>query len=306
MINTVDQASDLFVFQATQRITYSTKKPVPIKEVIIALQGLEGVLKPVPLVLRELTGIEIERSEFLIQSLQAGSLIEDVVVKFFFGDKDRLNDFVKRLGEKQGMRAVVLSAIVAGVAVYGLHWASGQKAAPMIEATNSVIIQNGAGVMNVDPQVFQAAIERAAGGNKRAVAESALRLTAPVRADPASAMLIASDAQAQQWLEISHQAVVEAPARIELEPNERVEELTAVQLKVRATNLDSRKQGWAGKLGVRDERLPIELDPSVAESDLFGRESVWVDAALVFREKGHSRELKPARIYVRKVYSEAP
>lgn len=162
----VDKEGGLFVFQATQRITYSTKKPVPIKEVIIALQGLEGVLKPVPLVLRELTGIEIERSEFLIQSLQAGSLIEDVVVKFFFGDKDRLDDFVKRLGEKQGMRAVVLSAIVAGVAVYGLHWASGQKAAPMIEATNSVIIQNGAGVMNVDPQVFQAAIEKAAGSKQ--------------------------------------------------------------------------------------------------------------------------------------------
>lgn len=98
----VDKEGGLFVFQATQRITYSTKKPVPIKEVIIALQGLEGVLKPVPLVLRELTGIEIERSEFLIQSLQAGSLIEDVVVKFFFGDKDRLDDFVKRLGGKAG------------------------------------------------------------------------------------------------------------------------------------------------------------------------------------------------------------
>ena len=72
---------------------------------------------------------------------------------------------------------------------------------------------------------------------------------------------------------------------------------------VRATDLDNRTRGWAGRLGTREERLPIELDPSVAEAELFGRTSVRVDAALVFREKGRSRELKPARIYVRKVHA---
>ena len=297
------EGDEVYVFQTTHRIVYNTRKPVPIKEVIIALQGLEGLLKPVPQVLETLTGVKIERGEYLIQSLETGSLVEDVLIKFFFKDKAKLDEFVEKLGDKKGMKALVLTAVVSGLAGYGLHWAAGQKAAPTIQATNSVIIQNGAGALNIDPKVFEAAIAAAASGNKKAIAESALRLTAPVRADPGSAITISGIAAPEQSaLTIPYAAVAEAPARIELEANERLEEFKGIDLKIRATNLDSRKQGWAGKLGPREERLPIELDPSVSESELFGRTSVKVDAALVFKEKGRSRELKPARIYVRQVH----
>ena len=299
----VGDGEEMYVFEATQRIVYNTKKPVPIKEVIIALQGLEGILKPVPQVLKALTGVEIERGEVLIQSLETGSLIEEIVIRFFFKDKAKLEEFIDKLGATKGMKALVLTAIVAGLAGYGLHWAAGQKATPTIQATNSVIIQNGAGAMNIDPKAFEAAIAAAASGNKKAIAESALKLTSPVRADPDSSITISGSADPDQTaLSIPYKAVAEAPARIELEPNERIEEFKGVELTVRATNLDSRKQGWAGKLGPREERLPIELDPSVAESDLFGRTNVKVDAALIFKEKGRSRELKPARIYVRQVH----
>lgn len=298
--------AELFVFQLSQRIVYNTKKPVPIKEVIIALQGLEGLLKPVPKVFSTLTGVEIERSEFLIESLETGSLIEDIVVQFFFKDRARLDEFIAKLGDRKGMKAGVLIAVVAGLTGYGLHWAAGQRATPTIQATNSVIIQNGAGALNIDPKVFEAAIVAAASGNKKAIAESALKATSPVRADPGSSMAISGPLAVDgPAIVIPYAAVAEAPARIELEPNERVEEYKGAELTVRATNLDSRKQGWAGKLGTREERLPIELDPSVSETELFGRERVKVDAALVFKEKGHSRELKPARIYVRKVHGAA-
>lgn len=297
----------MHVFEEKQRIVYNTKKPVPIKEVIIALQGLEGLLKPVAHVLQELTGVKIDRSEFFIQSLETGSLIEECIVRFFFKDKARLDEFVQKLGEEKGMRAMVLTAAVVGLAGYGLYLATGSKPAPTIQVTNSVIIQNGAGAMGIEPKAFEAALVAAASGNKKAIAESALKLTSPVRADPGSAITMSGgSAQAQDCLSIPYEAVAEAPARIELQPNERVEEFKAAELEVRAANLDSRKQGWAGKLGTRDERLPIELDPAVSESDLFARTRVQVDAALVFKEKGHSRELKPARIYIRKVYPQRP
>jgi hypothetical protein len=49
--------------------------------------------------------------------------------------------------------------------------------------------------------------------------------------------------------------------------------------------------------------LPIELDPSVFEADIFGKTEVDVAAALIYKEKVKSRELKPSRIYVRRVFT---
>lgn len=292
-----------YVFQTTHRIYYNTKKPVPIKEVIIALQGLEGLLKAAPAALTLLTGVDVAGGEYLIQSLEAGSLTEDIIVRFLFKDRAGLDAFIDKLGGNKAVKTAVIAAVLAGLAGYGLHWATGQKSAPAIHATNSVIIQNGAGALNIHPDAFKAALESAASGNKKGIAESALKLTSPVRADPDSSVSFGSpQAPEESSAVISYKAVAEAPAKIELEANERVEENEGAVLEIRATDLDSKKRGWAGRLAPREERLPIELDPSVSEAEIFGRTKVRVDAALVFKEKGRSRELKPARIYVRKVY----
>lgn len=301
---TAANSDDLYVYETTHRIFYNTSKPVPIGEMIIALQGLEGVLKLVPKAFEGLTGIDIKGSEFLVQTIESGSLLEDVVIKFFFKDRQSLDAFVEKMGENKVVKTTVITAILAGIVGYGLAQAMGSKAAPSITATNSVIIQNGAGTLNMSPETFQAAL-RASISDKKGAAESALKLIGPARAQPGSSIFMGSDIQSstrEAGVEISSAAIAEAPARIELEPNERLEEYANAKLAIRATNLDSKRVGWAGKLGTREDRLPIELDPSVLESDMFGRQEVQVDAALVFKEKGRSRELKPARIYVRKVH----
>lgn len=293
----------LYVFEAVHRIYYNTKKPVPIKEIIIALQGLEGVLKSVPEAVALATGIAVVGGEFLIQSIETGSVIEDIVVKLVFGDQAHLDAFITKIRGNKPMHAAFISAVIAGLVVYGVTKAVGDKQPQTsIHATNSVIIQNGAGSIDITPEAFQAAIAEAV-KDKRSTAESALKFIAPARADPGSTISFDPDPSGVEppGAELSASFVKEAPARIELRPNERVEEFAAADLIIRATNLDSKKTGWAGKLGHRDERLPIELDPSVDERDLFGRDKVRVEAALVFKEKGKSRELMPARIYVRKI-----
>jgi hypothetical protein len=88
----------LFVYEASHRITYNTKKAVPISEVIIALQGLQGMLSSVPAVVTGLTGIEIERSAFNLQAIESGSLIEDIFVQFFFKDRAALDAFIAKAG----------------------------------------------------------------------------------------------------------------------------------------------------------------------------------------------------------------
>lgn len=169
------------------------------------------------------------------------------------------------------------------------------KPAPSITATNSIIIQNGAGSLNISNEAFSAALTDAV-RDKKGVAESALKFIGPARMDPQSSVEFNSQ------IIIPPSAIAEAPRKIELEANERIEEHTNTTLTIRATNLDSKKSGWAGRLGNRDDRLPIELDPVVRQEDIFGRSAVQVDAALIFKEKGRSRELKPSRIYVRKIH----
>jgi hypothetical protein len=304
---TASRQPELFTLEVTDWVVYNTSKSVPIREAIIALQGLEGLLKPVPAVLSALTGVEIDGAEFVIQSLESGSLIEHIAVKFFFKSQAELDAVLEKLGDKKGMKALVIASVVGGLAGYGLHAATaGTKTAPAaIQATNSVIIQNGAGVLNVTPEAFQAAIAGTVAGAKKKVAESSLKFTAPVRADCGSVVAFGVHDSAQangSMLAIPYAAVAEAPPRIELEANSRIERYTRVPLAIRAADLDNKKRGWAGRLGVREERLPIELDPEVSEAEMFGRETVRVDADLIFQERGKSHELRPTRIYVRKVY----
>ena len=295
-----------FVYTETQRIFYNTKQPVAIHAVILALQGLEGLLKPVPAILATLTGVEFAKTQFLIESLGSGSLWEDVAVRFYFHDKAGLDAFVDKIKAVPGVKPVVTAAVVAALVGLGLQWASGGKPAPAIQATNSVIMINGAGTFNVSPEVFKSAVESAAKGNQKSIAENALKATVPVRSDAKSSVTFGAATQdAADLLTIPHNAVAEAPPRIEFEPNERVEKYTNTALEIRATDRDSKKRGWAGRLGTREERLPIEIDPAVSAADMFGRETVKVDADLIFREKGKSGELKPVRIYVRKVHSPA-
>lgn len=290
-----------YVWETSHRIFYNTPNPVPIKEIIAALQGLEGVLKVLPKAVTELTGIEIAETQFLVQSLETGSLQEDLIVKFFFGDKDKFDAFVERMGQNKVVKGAVIAAIIAGLIGYGAAKLTSPSAAPNITATNSVIIQGGAGALNISPEVFAAALDRAAAKEKKAVAESAIKFMAPAQAQPGSSISVGGIDTSEQTFTFSAASVAEVPKRLELEANERIEEYKNTRLIIRATNLDSKKSGWAGKLSQREERLPIELDPSVSEADIFGKQELQVDAALVFKEKGRSRELKPARIYVRRV-----
>lgn len=300
-MNDVLQQGDFFVFRTTHKIIYNTNKPVPIREIILALQGLDGVLKFVPKVVAGITGCEIDGGEYLIQSIESGSVIEEIVINFLFKDRAGLDAFVAKMGNNKVIKTAVISAALGALILYGFQLASPSKAGANITANNNVIINIGAGEVGLTPDAFTAMV-KAAVGDKKGLAENALKFVGPARADPGSMVSISDPAAiASSKIEISAAAISETPNRIELQANERIEEFKHVQLTIRATNLDSKKTGWAGKLGDREDRLPIELDPSVSENDIFGREKITVDAALVFKEKGRSMEMKANRIYIRQV-----
>lgn len=287
----------MYVFQTTHRIHYNTEKPVPIKEMIIALQGLEGLLRLLPKLASGVTGVDIEHGEFHVKSIESGSLTEDIIVSFFFKDRAAMDAYIVKIGGNRIVKTVVIAALLAAAVAYGLHLVAAQPA-PNITASNNVIINIGAGEVKLTPEAFEA-IVRTVVSDKKDVAQNALKFVTPSRADPRSSVTFGEPTE--RTIEISASAIAESPPRIELARNERLEEHYGAVLSIRATNLDSKKIGWAGKLGYREERLPIELDPSVNEADVFGRTTLTVDAAMIFRESGKGRQLKPAKIYVRRV-----
>lgn len=291
----------LYVYEATHRITYNTKKLVPIGDVIIALQGLRGLLETVPALASGLTGVEIERSAFNLQTIESGSLIEEVLVQFFFKDRASLDAFIAKLGGNKAVKGTVIAALLAGVAGYGLSVAITPKQGPSITATNNVIIISGAGELKITPEMFEAAIAVAAAGNKKEVAQSALKFITPARADSSSSIAIGS-VEGGKPLRIEPGAIAESPKKLDLPKNEGFEELKKVEVLIRATDLDSKKTGWAGRIEGKTERVKVELDPTVSEAEMFGKTTVIADATLIFEPRGKGSKLTPTKLFIRKIY----
>jgi hypothetical protein len=200
------------------------------------------------------------------------------------------------------VKGTVVAVAIAGVVGYGLHWATnGQgKAAPNISANNITIITVGAGEVQMTPETFKAVVA-AAVGSKKDAAQDAIKFLAPSRGDTSSTVVINSGEGGPKF-EIPAAAIAETPKKLDFAKNERFEELTQVEVLIRATDLDSKKTGWAGRIDGRTERVKIELDPTVSESEMFGKTRVLADATLIFAPRGKGAKLTPAKIYIRKIH----
>lgn len=301
MSGRVIEKDGLYVYETTHRIFYNTKNPVPIKDVIASLQGLERLLLTLPTVVSGITGVEIERSEFTLQSIESGSLTEDILIAFFFKDKEKLDAFIQKAGENKMVKGTVVAVALAGIVGYGMHWAASGKPSPNITANNNVIINIGAGELQLSPEALKSIVASAvnAAGKKEA-AQDAIKFLAPARNDPESSVVINPAAK------ISHEfipaAIAQVPAKYDPIPNERSEELARTEVLIRATDLDSKKSGWAGKIEGKTGRIRIELDPSLSEAEMFGRTKVEADATLIYAPRGKAGKLTPVKIFIRKIY----
>ncbi len=290
----------LWLYRTSHQIVYNTKDPVPIAEVIAALQGLEGLLEQVPKVVAGLTGIEIFHTEFKLQTLESGSLTEDILVSFFFKDKATLDAFIQKAGGNKMIRGTVIAVALTGIVAYGIHLASGGKG-NNITANNNVVINIGAGELQVSPDAVKSIVETAikASGQKEA-AQNAIKFLAPARSDPTSSVSIGPENGPA--FEFKAPAIAEVPKKFEQKKNDRFEELLNVEVLIRANDLDSKKSGWAGKIEGKTERVGIELDPTVSETEIFGRAKVFADVTLIFAPRGKGQQLTPAKIFIRKIY----
>lgn len=291
-----------FVYATTHTVYYNTKNPVPISEVIGALQALEKLLRDVPKVVGGATGTHVVRSEFFIEKIETGSLLETVAIKLFFKDEEEFGKFLDKIRENGVLRNTLVGAALAGLVGYGIYLAAGANKSPAanITANNNTIINIGAGEVNMTPDQFRAIVE-AAVSDKKELAKNSVKFITPAKRETGSSVVISGN-DASAALEITPQAIFESPEKVDIPADRRIEDVKAIEVQIRASDLDSKKNGWAGRIEGRTDRVKIELDPVVNEAELFGKTKVKADVTIVYTMAKSAKELKPSSIFIRRIY----
>lgn len=292
-----------FVFSTTHQVYYSNREPVPIKEIVESLLGLEQVVKMSPRVLQGLTGIEIDHVDVFVEQLETGSLMETVLIKLFFKSEEDLHAFLDKVRgklEKPMPRNILIGSVLTALVGYGAYLAaSSQKGAgtTTITANNNVIINLGAGQVDLTPEAFKAIVE-AAVIDKKELARSAVKIMKPARLDnQASVQFDESDK-----LVFSADVVKATPKTVEIAPQQKVEHMLDVDLEIRAMNLDSPKQGWAALLpGKIDRRVKLQLAEDVNPLDVAGKLTVRADITIYYVPDKDGVRVIPHHILLRHV-----
>ena len=156
-----------FVFQTTHRIYYNTEEAVPLGDIALALMALERIVTASEGAFEGVTGVDIDRMQVLISKLESGSLIEDIVIKFFFKDQAGLDAFIAKARSKtleNGVtgKSLVVGAVIAAAVGAGAFYAAsraGTGGQTTITANNNVIINIGAGEVGMTPEAFKAVVK---------------------------------------------------------------------------------------------------------------------------------------------------
>lgn len=293
-----------FSYTTSHEFFYSNKQPVPLGEIAESLLALERIAKISPKVLEELTKVSIERVEVYVEELHSGSLLEKVAIRFFFQDEAGLNAFVDKVKDKVGppgmSRNVLIGAVLLALVGYGSWLAAKTTNVPSqtsIEANNNVIINIGAESAGMTADTFKAIVE-AAVSDKKALAEQSVKFIKAARADPAASIRM----DGSDKMSIPAEVIAATPVAVEFKKQDKTEQLPDVDLHIRATNLDSRKTGWAGLIpGKIDRRIRLQIDPSVEIEDVAGKFSLRANVVVFHKLDKDGKHLVPDYILLRDV-----
>ena len=277
---------------------YSTKKPVTVKEIIESLQGLEFVVKQTRGTLQKLTDCKIDNVQLYVDELKSGSLIEDVIVRVFFGSEEEKNKFCEKIHEKIGdgkMRNTIITAVLVGIIGYGIYLAI-KPSDPnyVINANNNVII-------NIDdsPKITNeklTEIIRDSITNQKSLAQNTIKVLSPARADESSSIQIGDMAT------IPASTIMKTPTELNLQPLTDVVDYNDVPVIIRAMDLDKSNKGWGGIIVDKvDQRTKITFDPNIDINILAGRSSFMADVTVIKTLTNKDNEYKPTEIFIRSI-----
>lgn len=277
---------------------YSTKKPVTVKEIIESLQGLEFVVKQTRGTLQKLTDCKIDDVQLYVDELKSGSLIEDVIVRVFFGSEEEKNKFCEKIHEKIGdgkMRNTIITAVLVGIIGYGIYLAI-KPSDPnyVINANHNVNINIGDSQKITNEKLTE--IIRDSITNQKSLAQNTIKVLSPARTDESSSIQIGDMAT------IPASTIMKTPTELNLQPLTDVVDYNDVPVIIRAMDLDKSNKGWGGIIVDKvDQRTKITFDPNIDINILAGRSSFMADVTVIKTLTNKDNEYKPTEIFIRSI-----
>lgn len=287
-----------FVFTARHDLYYSNHDPVPIADIIESLRGVESLIKMSPRALSALTGVDIQRVEVFVQHLESGSLREEILIRFFFGSKEALLQFVDKVRGTMGenaVRNIVIGAVLASMFYYaaGLLADSSGGSTTAIHDNKVTIINIGAGEVQMTPESFKAVVE-AAVSDKKELAASAVSILKPIRSDSQASLTFDDNKNFVVPPEVSQ----EVPTKVQLKPDTKVETELKAELRIRNSNRDSTKSGWQARIPHRfgQNKITLKLADGIDPEDLAGKSQIVGDVNIHYRVNSTTRQYEPTHM----------
>ena len=288
-------------------IYFSNPDAIPAKVFVDSVNGMNMMLGEARLALFRLLGIDFGGESVLyLQTVRNGSKIQDFVFRIFFGSDGEANHTadilhqrfgLNRLMESKHVQNILIAALVAFVTRdVAVRYIDSEKAAPTIEATNSVILNAGRD-LNIPEGTIEKVFTECI-GNRPKAAKGALLALQPATMKAGTIVKIGG----HDGNEIPQTVVTNMPppSVIKIKDHPATYNMENVRIGVMASDIDRRKTGWAVRLPADSpfpgRRISAEIDPSIDTADLMYRREVNADITVYQDTNG-----KPIRVLIRNV-----
>lgn len=279
-----------YVYESRHHFEYKTREPVPVKEIIKSLQGFERIVAELPHVINALTHDNaILGAELYVERIETGSLLEDLIVRLFFGSEEEFHEWIARLRQYLKMdnptvQKLFIGASVSALILYGVSSAlpkdTPEPRAGAISGNQGVVIQFIGDHLNLDAEAVQQTIEQAV-KDKKSLARGAVEVVQAGKSDREADLSI----DGEDRITIKAAAIQAAPRQyVPPEPDRKVEEYENARVELRALDRDSDTTGWSCIVpGIADARIKLILDPAIDREALGREQAVMANIAVTSR-----------------------
>lgn len=279
-------------------------KPVSPRSLAEALLGLEGVvMESRPMMSCLLGGQFIKEIQIEIQQIEIGSYKEMFSVRFLFGRgramERKIDEIRKDLRlDKMNPKAVVGVAVAAAILFAAYEYAKEEPARIQIENSFNQIATG----TNLTGEELRELVSALLSPTQQASIRKATSKMVHPGGTPSGGTLTIDE---NPKLQISAEVIQEIPATPpEMEQDEPIEDVTDVQMVVRAADLDNPEKGWWGIIPDKgDTRVRVHVMPGVGIDKIPFGKYFQADVTITY-SVSRAGNRKPKQYFLTKVHDE--